>query len=475
MTSLGGPHLTRFPIESAGMSNSPLDAGALLDEGRWSGYQKVLVAGSALAIIFDGFDNQLLGAAVPAMMREWALPRAAFASVLAAALFGMVIGGFLGGYIGDRIGRRVALLGSVVAFGALTLLVSFADSVGTLTALRFFAGLGLGGAMPNAAALASEYVPLRRRPAAVTLTIVCIPLGGTLAGFTGALVLPAYGWRALFLVGGSLPLILAALLWKVLPESPRYLAQQQARWPELAALLKRLGHDVPAGTAFVDSRERTVARASIAALLVPEFRRDTLALCVAFFFCLLAVYTGTNWVPTLLTSAGFDVAIAGYGLMAFNLGGVAGAIVGAIIFARLGSRLTMLAMTAGAIAGSLLLASTTVADQSTSAVLAMLGWTGGLINAVQTTMYALAAHVYPAGIRATGVGTAVAVGRIGGVAAPYAGAWALESGPSQMFALIAAALSVVFAALASVRNHIPRQEPANLRTTRSTSTRAAPT
>ena len=113
--------------------------------------------------------------------------------------------------------------------------MAFADDVTTLTALRFFAGLGLGGAMPNAAALASEYVPLRRRPFAVTLTVVCIPLGGTLAGFTGAVILPAYGWRALFFVGGALPLVLAALLWKVLPESPRYLARDRSRWPELVS------------------------------------------------------------------------------------------------------------------------------------------------------------------------------------------------------------------------------------------------
>ena len=440
------------------MSDTTIDVGALLDEGGWSAYQKLLVAGAALAIVFDGLDNQLLGAAVPAMMREFALPRAAFASVLAAALFGMVIGGFVGGYIGDRIGRRLALLGSVIAFGALTLLVSFAGDVTTLTALRFFAGLGLGGAMPNAAALASEYVPLRRRPSAVTLTIVCIPLGGTLAGVTGALVLPAYGWRALFLVGGSLPLILAALLWKTLPESPRYLARQRARWPELAALLARLGHDVPAGATFVDSRERAVVRASVESLFVPELRRDTLALWVAFFFCLLSVYIGVTWVPSLLAGAGFDAAVANYGLTAFNLGGVVGAIVGAMVFGRLGSRITMLVMTTGAIAGCLLLAGAPIGEQSTVAVLAMLAWTGGLINAVQTTMYALAAHVYPAGIRATGVGTAVAFGRIGGVASPYAGAWALESGPSQMFALIAGALSVVLVALASVRNHIPRRQ-----------------
>jgi MFS transporter, AAHS family, 4-hydroxybenzoate transporter len=279
------------------MNETTADVGTLLDEGGWSGYQKVLVGATAMTIIFDGLDNQLLGAAIPAMMREWSLGRPAFASVLAAALFGMMIGGFLGGYIGDRIGRRMALLGSVISFGALTVAMSFAGDVTTLTVLRFFAGLGLGGAMPNAAALASEYVPLRRRPFAVTLTIVCIPLGGTLAGFTGAVVLPAYGWRALFLVGGIMPLVLAAALWKILPESPRYLARDRARWPELAALLRRLGHDVPANATFVDSNERAIARASVSSLLAPEFRRDTLALCAAFFFCLLSVYTGTQLVP----------------------------------------------------------------------------------------------------------------------------------------------------------------------------------
>jgi len=457
------------------MTHASVDVGTLLDDGQWSAYQKLLVAGIALTIIFDGLDNQLIGAAVPAMRREWGLLPPAFTLVLAAALFGMVIGGFIGGYLGDRFGRRTALLGSIVWFGVLTVLVSLAGDVTTLTALRFFAGLGLGGAMPNAAALASEYVPLRRRAFAVTLTIVCIPIGGTLAGFTGALVLPAYGWRALFLIGGSLPLVLAALLWTVLPESPRYLARNRARWPELARLLARLGHTISPDATFVDSHERAVARTSIRSLFEPEYRRDTLALCAAFFFCLLSVYTGTNWVPTLLNNAGFGVATANYGLMAFNLGGVVGAVLGAMIFARLGSRITMLAMTAGAIGGSLLLANAPIADESILAVLAMLAWTGGLINAVQTTMYALAAHVYPAAIRATGVGTALSVGRIGGVASSYAGAWALESGPSQMFALIAGTLSVVFVALASVRNHIQPHEPANLRTTRSTSERTAPT
>ena len=433
-----------------------VDVASVLDEGRWSGYQKFLVVATALTIILDGLDNQLLGAAVPALMREWGVARSALAPVLTAGMVGMAVGGFIGGFVGDRLGRRVALLGSVVSFGLLTIMVSFAGSVFALGMLRFFAGLGLGGAMPNAAALASEYVPRRKRPFAVTLTIVCIPLGGSLAGLVGGQILPRFGWRALFLVGGIVPLVLTAVLLKVLPESPRYLARLPERWPELAALLRRLGHDVPGDAVFVDPTEKSVSRASVRELFLPEFRGDTVALCGSFFFCLLAVYVGANWVPSMLSGAGFDVGTASYGLTAFNLGGVVGAILGAVLIMRLGSRLTMLVMAAGAIAGAAVLAAMSIGPQSAASVLAMLAWTGGLINAVQTTMYALAAHVYPTSIRATGVGTTVAFGRLGGVLSPSVGSWALESGgASRYFGLIASMMTLAFIALASVNRHIP--------------------
>ena len=222
-----------------------IDVGSVMDEGRSGSYQMFLVAATALAIVLDGLDNQVLGGAIPAMMREWNLPRAAFSPVLTAGMMGMMLGGAVGGMLGDRLGRRVALLVSLVTFALLTMLISVAGGPLMLTLLRFLAGLGLGGAMPNAAALSSEYVPTRPRPFAVTLTIVCIPLGGSLAGFVGGAVLPRFGWRLLFLVCGLLPLLLAAVLLKVLPESPRFLARHRSRWPELRALLLRLGHQMP--------------------------------------------------------------------------------------------------------------------------------------------------------------------------------------------------------------------------------------
>src|SRR5258706_14208149 len=122
-----------------------IDVGSALDDAQWSGYQKLLVFATAMTIILDGLDNQLLAAALPALMKEWHLARPAFVPVQTAGMVGMMVGGFIGGFVGGRYGRRVALLGSVVAFGMLTILVSLAGGVAMLTALRFFAGLGLGG------------------------------------------------------------------------------------------------------------------------------------------------------------------------------------------------------------------------------------------------------------------------------------------------------------------------------------------
>ena len=175
----------------------------LLDSGRLTGYQQWRVALVALTIVFDGIDNQLLGIVIPTLMAEWHVPRRAFAPVVSLGYLGMMVGGLVAGLIGDRIGRRAALLGSMILFGVLTVAGAFVNSPEMMGVLRFLAGIGLGGAMPNAATLAAEYVPARRRPLAVTMTIVCVPLGATLAGLLGIQVLPLIGWRNCSLPEGS--------------------------------------------------------------------------------------------------------------------------------------------------------------------------------------------------------------------------------------------------------------------------------
>jgi AAHS family 4-hydroxybenzoate transporter-like MFS transporter len=436
-----------------------VDVGQVLDEGRWTGYQKLLIAGTALTIILDGMDNQLLPNAVPAMMQEWSLARSAFANALASGPFGMMIGGVLGGVLGDRIGRRTSLLISAIVFGIITLFITFVHDPTSLMVLRFLGGVGLGGAMPNAAALASEYVPRQDRPFAVTLTIVCIPLGGTLAGLIAGQMLPLYGWRGLFVAGGLIPLVLAALLFKLLPESPRFLAVHRERWPELRDVLRRIGHDIPDDTEFVDpaASAGSATNASTGELFRPALRWSTIGLFGAFFFCLMANYIGFLVIPVMLTGIGWAQSQAAYANSLFNFGGVAGAVVGALVIQRLGSRVTMLGMSALAIVSAAAMMGMSLSPAAMLFPLIMFTITGGLLNAVQTTMFALAAHVYPVEIRGTGVGTAMAVGRIGNVLASYVGLYALGRGGAPGYVstwVMTMALTLI--SLAIVRRHIPK-------------------
>jgi len=436
---------------------TPIDVDRLLNDGRWTAYQQWLVFLTAMTIIFDGFDNQLLGLALPTIMGEWSVARAAFAPVVSLGYLGMMIGGTLGGIAGDRIGRRSALLWCMVIFGAATVAVAAAGGIGTLGVLRLIAGIGLGGAMPNAAALAAEYVPLRQRPFAVTLAIVCVPLGATLAGFAAIAVLPTIGWRGLFVIGGAVPVVGAVMLTQVMPESPRYLVRHQSRWPELAALLRRMGHEIADQATFVQPAGSAASRPSLKSIFGRELRVDTFALWGAFFSCLLAVYLGFSWLPSILTGAGLGTAVASTGLTAFNLGGVVGALVGGKLLTRFGSRSVMIGMAAGAVACALIMSRMSItAGSAVLPILVMLTMTGSLINAVQTTMYALAAHVYPTAVRAGGVGTAVAFGRVGAILVGYAGPWALEyRGSESFFWLMAGALVVTCLSLATVRRHVP--------------------
>jgi len=443
-----------------------VDVGQVLDEGRWTGYQKLLIAGTALTIILDGVDNQLLPNAQRAIAAEWGIQLPALANALAAGPFGMMIGGVLGGTLGDKLGRRTALLGSALVFGLITVAIAFVGDVQMLTILRLLAGIGLGGAMPNATALSSEYVPRRSRPFAVTLTIVCIPLGGFVAAWMAGKILPVYGWRNLFLVGGIVPIVLSALLFVILPESPRFLARDRSKWPALRALLRRIGHDVPADAEFVDTAALAggvKTGGSIGDLFRPAFRWDTIGLFGAFFFCLMANYIGFQRLPRVTGDLGFEPAFGNRALQYLNLGGVAGAVLGALIIQQLGSRVTMIGLSALSVIVAAMMALNVPMPSDIVMALTMIAIIGALLNAVQTTMYALAAHVYPVEIRGTGVGTAVAVGRIGNVLAVYVADYALRtSGPPGYFWSWAVTMAAVLFSLAIVRRHIERSaaEPA---------------
>jgi AAHS family 4-hydroxybenzoate transporter-like MFS transporter len=214
------------PVSS---QQSQVDIGRILDDGPWTGLQKLVVLLAAFAIIADGFDGQLIGYAIPSLMAEWGVSRGEFAPVVASGLVGMGIGTACAGLFADRFGRKFALIASIVVFGVATCAIGFSQNIWQVALIRFIAGLGVGGALPTATTVTAEFTPLRHRTLAITATIVCVPFGGMLAGFVAGHVIPLYGWRGLFWIGGAIPLILPLILIVKLPESPRFLAHNSNR------------------------------------------------------------------------------------------------------------------------------------------------------------------------------------------------------------------------------------------------------
>ncbi len=433
--------------------------GRLIDEGPWGAYQKAALVIAALAVILDGFDNQILSLAIPALIKDWGVVRDDFKWVLVVGFAGMAVGTPLFGMIGDRIGRRPTLIGCVTLFAAVTLAIAFVNGVPPLYLLRFLGGLGLGGAMPNAAALLAEVAPLRRRSIGVTAGIVGIPVGGTIAGLMAAQLLPLYGWRSLFLLGGAMPIVIALIMVVFLPESPRFLARRPHRSKELARTLRRMGREVDADDpVFQKVDEEKIQKVSLGTLFASGYRRDTVGLWCAMIFNLTSVYGVVNWLPAILGEAGYPSSVTSNGLTVFNLGGVVAALAAAFCFSFFGSRKTLLFMAAGAVLASIGLSMTPL-DPATdkTRLMVLLALQGGFLNGVQTLMYALGAFVYATDVRAAGVGWAVGVGRLGAIVSPLIGAALLARlGFSGFFMGIGLTMALSFASIALIVRHVPR-------------------
>jgi AAHS family 4-hydroxybenzoate transporter-like MFS transporter len=441
-------------LRQIGTTATSFDVGRALDEGAFSRFQKAIVALLAATVIIDGFDSQLIGFAIPVIAKEWDVARAAFVPVVASGIVGMAVGGACAGLFGDRFGRRWAVIGSVILFGIATCAVGFSSNLLTLATLRFFAGLGIGGALPSATTLAAEFSPKRWRTVAVTATIVCVPLGGMIAGLFAGTILPTVGWRPLFLIGGALPLVFSGVLVAFLPESPRYLTRHPLKWQQLHALLSRFT-TVPAGTdTFTDRAEqKEESHEGVRALVTPNFRRDSFALWAAFFMSMLVIYSAFSWLPTMLISAGLNTKLASAGLTSYNAGGVIGALVCAFAISRFGSRGPLLWCCAGGALSALVLTPVDFQRHPTLLII-VLGVHGLFANAVQSTLYALCAHVYPTRFRATGTAAAVFCGRTGALLSSFAASAAITHGGSFGYlVMLAVAMFLVLLSLAVVRRH----------------------
>ncbi|WP_104013298.1 3-(3-hydroxy-phenyl)propionate transporter MhpT [Burkholderia anthinoferrum] len=376
----------------------------------------------AIALL-EGLDLQSVGVAAPRMAREFGLSVSQMGFAFSAGTFGLLPGAMLGGRLADRIGRKRVLIASVVLFGLLSIATAQVSTFAMLVVVRVLTGIGLGGAMPNLIALSSEAVEPRSRSSAVATMYCGIPFGGVIASLIGVLLAGDTEWRHIFYVGGVGPLLLVPLLVWCLPESRAYL-------------------DV-AGT--------QAARISVARTLFGDGRTtSTVALWVSYFCTLIVLYFLLNWLPSLMASRGLDRAHVGLVQIAFNVGAGLGALgIGAALDRMRASRVV------GGMYVGIVLSLAALAAAPGFASLAAAAFAAGMfVVGGQSVLYALAAMYYPTAMRGTGVGSAVAVGRLGSVVGPLAAATLLAAGrsaPVVIGASIPVTLVAAVAALVLIR------------------------
>lgn len=389
-----------------------------------SGLQKRVLALCFVIVAIDGFDTAVIGFLAPSIRAEWGVGPTELTLLMMAGLTGLLVGSFAFGPLSDRYGRKPILVATCALFGTMCLFSGFSGSVNGLIALRFLTGLGLGGAMPNAITLASEYSPDHRRGSLVTLMFCGFTVGMASSGLIAAALIPAFGWQSVLFVGGLAPLALLPVLAITLPESIRFLALRGNADAAISVILGRMTQT----SDFSGARFRAAdaaPRTPIAQLFADGMMRGTILLWLTTFMSLLVIYLVGNWLPLILTEAGVTKGDATLVTTGFHLGGAIGGVLLGALMDRFDENVVLgIAYGGGAIAIALLGSVTGMfARMALAALVAGLCVSGG-----QVAVQAVASGYYPTSSRATGVSWMNGMGRSGSIAGSLAGGLAISTG-----------------------------------------------
>jgi AAHS family 4-hydroxybenzoate transporter-like MFS transporter len=435
-----------------------LDMQEFLDRQPFHSFHLRLGVLCALAVLMDGFDAQAMGFVAPSLLEQWHISRVALSPILSSGLVGMLAGALLFGPLGDRLGRKRILVFCTLWFGIGSLLTARANSVEPMLWLRLVTGFGLGGAMPNATALTSEYMPRRLRATGVMLMFFGFSMGAAIGGFVAAGLISRYGWQAVFVVGGLLPLATAAALIVALPESIRFLLLKGGEEQRVAGLLRKVAPNAPAAASY-GRIEEPKGGFPVSQLFTERRAGTTLLLWVIFFMSLVDLYFLNSWLPTVIHDAGVPLEQAITITALFQVGGAAAAIVLGRVVDRQMSYGVLAWVYAGAAVCVFLigLVSGTVAVE-TAAVFAA----GFCVIGGQTCSNSLAAESYPTLLRSTGVGWALGIGRIGSIVGPVLGGLLLSFDWGMRRVFLAAAAPALIASLAAAALNLTPRRPGSL-------------
>ncbi len=415
-------------------------AEAALENQRIGGLQLRVAALCTLVQICDGYDLNSVAWAVPSLIKAWHLPPPMFTTAFLWSSIGILVGALSAGPIGDRFGRRPLLLVSLSIFGVASLLSATADSIATLSLWRFFTGIGIGGGFSGAAALTGDYAPHRLRATMIMATFTGAPLGGFLGGQIVAVLLGHYEWPVIFIVGGVFPLVLVLALALWLPESPRFLARKQNLSPSQAALLHRL--DIaPTHDHAVD-----VARGNPVRLLFSEgYALQTVLLWIIYFCSLLNLFLFAYWMPTVLTMIGMSPPQAVFASSLRDFGALFAVLYLGLAIDRIGPERTLALHYA---VGAVFIAVIALVALPYAMLLVMSFLAGMTIIGSQTGANGTCGKLYPARMRTSGLGWALGIGRLGGIAAPLLGGYLLAIGLKPTHIFLSACLFALIAAAA---------------------------
>jgi MFS transporter, AAHS family, 4-hydroxybenzoate transporter len=427
------------------MAQAPASAIETALENQRLGPVQIRVAAlCTLVQMCDGYDINSIGWAVPSLIKAWHLPPPVFTVAFLWSSIGIMVGALSAGPIGDRFGRRPLLIASLFIFGLASLLSAFVGSLLTMSVLRFFTGLGIGGAFPGAATLAGDYAPRRLRATMIMATFTGAPLGGFLGGQLVALLLhQGFGWPVVFLIGGAFPLALLVVVALWLPEAPRFLAARANLAPRERALLQRL--DIAPGQ--VERHAIDLAHGNPVKMLFGDgFALQTVLLWVIFFCSLLNLFLFGYWLPTVLNLIGMTPSEAVFASSLRDCGAIFAVLYLGLLIDRVGPERSLAFHYA---VGAVFIALISLVAMPYALLLAVIFFSGMTIIGSQTGANATCGALYPARMRTSGLGWALGIGRLGGIAAPALGGYllSLKMPPTHIF--LSACLFAIIAGVAT--------------------------
>jgi len=422
----------------------------LVDGQKIRGFNLNLLFWSFLAMFADGYDISVMPFAMPTLSKLWHVDAGLQGWALTASLIGVLAGSPLLGYIGDRYGRKPAILLGSVIYGATTLTVIWQHGYWVTLALRFCTGIGIGGLMPNTIALNSELSPKRLRATLVVLMFTGVTLGSSAPGFISAWVLPTFGWKVLFLVGGAVPLLVAVCLYFALPESVKFLGGRPERRDELLRISRRMRPDLalPEDTQFESAVQSKPSRGALGVgdILGPGFRAITPLLWVCFVTTLMANYFLNSWMPLLFNNAGLTPEKAALASSLYHIGGTVGGLLISVLLDQFGFVVIAMLFVSAAPA----IAAIGSSSMSYAALAPLAGIAGLCVLGAQFGNNAAAGLLYPTQFRSKGVGWALGIGRFGAIVGPLLGGHLIKLHLPMRQLFLAAAMPMLVGAVAAV-------------------------